>query len=81
MERRVGEAETLYGSVTSADIAEALAARQFDIDKRKIVLNEPLKQIGEFDVTVKIHRDVTAQVKVKIVPLGGTATPAPAATA
>ncbi len=65
--RRVGENDILYGSVTSADVAHALQAKQFDIDKKKIVLPEPLKALGEFTVPVKIHRDVTAQVKVKVV--------------
>lgn len=65
--RRVGENDTLYGSVTSADIAQALQAKQFDVDKRKITLPEPLKALGEFTVPVKIHRDVTAHVKVRIV--------------
>ena len=74
--RRVGEHDTLYGSVTSADIAEALAEKQFDIEKRKVVLPEPLKQVGEFEVAVKIHRDVPAHVKVKIVALGATEQPA-----
>jgi large subunit ribosomal protein L9 len=68
--RRVGEHETLYGSVTSADIADALAEKHFDIDKRKIVLAEPLKQVGEFEVPVRIHHDVPAHVTVKVVPLG-----------
>jgi large subunit ribosomal protein L9 len=79
--RRVGEHEALYGSVTSADIAEALAEKGFDIEKRKITLAEPLKQLGEFEVAVKIHHDVPAHVKVKIVPLGAAAPeagPAPA---
>ena len=66
--RRVGENETLYGSVTSADIAAALHARGFEVDKRKISLAEPLKTLGETAVPVKIHREVTAQVKVKVVP-------------
>ena len=66
--RRVGENETLYGSVTSADIAHALAAKGFDIDKKKIQLADPLKALGENTVPVRIHRDVTAQVKVKVVP-------------
>jgi large subunit ribosomal protein L9 len=66
--RRVGENETLYGSVTSADIAEGLAAREFTVDRRKIQLAEPLKSLGEHVVPVKLHRDVTAHVKVKIVP-------------
>lgn len=71
--RRVGENDTLYGSVTSADIAEALQAKGFDIDKRKIQLVDPLKALGESAVPVKIHRDVTAQVKVKVVPEKKTA--------
>jgi large subunit ribosomal protein L9 len=66
--RRVGEHDALYGSVTSADIAHALEAKGFTIDKRKISLAEPLKTIGEVTVPVKIHRDVVAQVKVKVVP-------------
>ena len=66
--RRVGENDTLYGSVTSADIAQALKDKGFDVDKRKIALAEPLKALGENTVPVKIHRDVTAQIKVKVVP-------------
>jgi large subunit ribosomal protein L9 len=66
--RRVGEHETLYGSVTTADIAEALAAQQFSLDRRKIQLSEPLKSIGEHIVPIKLHRDVVAQLKVKVVP-------------
>ena len=66
--RRVGENQTLYGSVTSADIAQALEAKGLSVEKRKIALAEPLKALGEFTVPVKIHRDVTAQVRVKVVP-------------
>ena len=66
--RRVGENDTLYGSVTTADIAHALETKGFSVEKRKIVLPEALKALGEYSVPVKIHRDVTAQVKVKIVP-------------
>ena len=66
--RRVGENDTLYGSVTSADIAQALKEKGFDIDKRKISLPEPLKALGASTVPVKIHREVTAQVRVKVVP-------------
>jgi large subunit ribosomal protein L9 len=66
--RRVGENETLYGSVTTADIAEALAARDFPVDRRKVQLSEPLKTLGEHVVPVKLHREVTAQVKLRIVP-------------
>jgi large subunit ribosomal protein L9 len=66
--RRVGENETLYGSVTSSDIVHALAAKGFEIEKRRVVLPEPLKALGEAEVPIKIHRDVTARVKVKVVP-------------
>ena len=65
--RRVGENDTLYGSVTSADIAQALKDKGFDVDKRKIVLADSLKALGESTIPVKIHRDVTAQLRVKIV--------------
>jgi large subunit ribosomal protein L9 len=68
--RKVGETEALYGSVTSGDIADALAEKGFVLDKRKIQLNEPLKKIGESDVPVKLHRDVTATVKVRVVAQG-----------
>ena len=66
--RRVGENETLYGSVTSADIAHALEAKGFEIEKRRIQLADPLKALGETTVPVKIPRDVTAQLRVKVVP-------------
>jgi large subunit ribosomal protein L9 len=66
--RRVGETEALYGSVTSSDIAEALAAKGFDLDRRKLQLHEPIKKIGNYDVPVKLHRDVTVQLKVRVVP-------------
>jgi len=66
--RRVGENNTLYGSVTSADIAQALLAKGFEIEKRKIQLADPIKALGEFTVPVKVHREVVAQVKVKVVP-------------
>src|SRR3954467_8061083 len=69
--RRVGEHDTLYGSVTSADIAQALQAKGFEIDKRRIQLHDPLKALGETMVPVRIHRDVIAQVKVKVVPQQG----------
>jgi large subunit ribosomal protein L9 len=65
--RRVGEHNALYGSVTSQDIAQALKEKGFDVDRRKIVLAEPLKALGESMVPVKIHRDVTAQLRVKVV--------------
>jgi len=56
----------MFGSVTSGDIAEGLAAQGFKIDKRQAQLAEPLKTIGEFPVTVKVFRDVTAQIKVSV---------------
>jgi large subunit ribosomal protein L9 len=68
--RRVGENETLYGSVTASDIDEALAARELGVDRRKIQLSEPLKTLGEHVVPVKLHREVTADVKVKVVAAG-----------
>ena len=64
--RKTGENDQMFGSVTSADIAEALAAQGFKIDKRQAQLGEPLKTIGEFPVTIKVFRDVTAQIKVTV---------------
>jgi large subunit ribosomal protein L9 len=69
--RRVGETEALYGSVTSSDIAEALAAKGFDLDRRKIHLPEPIKRLGEYEVPVKLHREVTLKLKVRVVAEGG----------
>jgi large subunit ribosomal protein L9 len=66
--RRVGENSALYGSVTSADIADALAAHQYSVDRRKIQLGDPLKALGDHVVPVKLYRDVIAQVKVKVAP-------------
>jgi large subunit ribosomal protein L9 len=65
--RRVGERDTLYGSVTTSDIAEALARQGFEIDRRKITLAEPLKHLGEFSVPIRLHRDVNTPVKVLVV--------------
>jgi len=64
--RRTGEHDQLFGSVTSSDIAEALAKKGFDIDRRKIQLHDPLKTLGEFTVPVKLHKDVSAHFKVVI---------------
>ena len=69
--RRVGETEQLYGSVTAADIAEFLKTKGFEIDRRKLILPEPIKTIGEHDVPLKLHREVTAPLKVKVVKEGG----------
>ena len=68
--RRVGETETLYGSVTAADVAASLLEQSFEIDRRKIQLAEPLKRLGEHRVAVKVHREVTAEVTVRIVKEG-----------
>ena len=65
-ERKVGDNDHLFGSVTSGDIAQQLEEKGFTIDKRKISLEEPLKTVGEFHVPVKLHRDVTAHVKVTV---------------
>lgn len=64
--RKAGENDQLFGSVTSADIAEALAAQGFTIDKKKIVLPEPIKQMGEYEIPVKLHRELTATVKLTV---------------
>ncbi len=64
--RKTGENDQMFGSVTSADIAEGLGAQGFKIDKRQAQLSEPLKAIGEFPVTIKVFRDVTAQIKVTV---------------
>ena len=64
--RKSGEHDALFGSVTSADIARELENRGFNIDRRKIQLQEPLKALGEFNVPIRLHRDVTTNVKVTI---------------
>jgi large subunit ribosomal protein L9 len=69
--RKVGETDALFGSVTNADIAESLAAKGFDIDRRKVQLHDPIKKLGEYSVPVKLHRDVTVTLKVKVAAEGG----------
>jgi len=64
--RKSGENGHLFGSVTSSDIAAALETQGFEVDRRKIQLDEPLKSLGEFNVAIKLYRDVTAQVKAKV---------------
>jgi len=64
--RRAGEQGHLFGSVTSSDIAAELAKQGFEIDRRKIQLGEPLKSLGEFKVAIRLHREVTARVTVKV---------------
>jgi large subunit ribosomal protein L9 len=79
--RKVGEHGNLFGSVTAIDVAERLASQGYKIDRRKIQLNSPIKVLGEYEVGVKLHREVTAAVKVKVEPEGGVqpAAEAPAA--
>ncbi len=66
LKRKVGEQDKLYGSVTALDIVEALAARGLQLDRRTIDLPEPIKTIGEFEVPVKLHREVIGKAKVKV---------------
>jgi large subunit ribosomal protein L9 len=73
--RKVGETEALYGSVTSGDIAEALAAKGFDLDRRKLQLREPIKKLGEYEIPVKLHPEVTTRIKVRVVAEGGNEKP------
>ena len=68
--RRVGETDALYGSVTSADIADFLKAKGFELDRRKLILPEPIKAIGDHDVPLKLHREVTVPLKVHVVKEG-----------
>ncbi len=65
--QKAGENDQLFGSVTSKDVAEALAQKNFTIDRRKVQLEEPIKQLGEFKVPVRLHKDVTAEVTVQVV--------------
>src|SRR5215469_16139955 len=65
--QKAGDQDQLFGSVTSKDVADALAAKNFTIDRRKIQLDEPIKQLGEFKLPVKLHKDVTAEVTVQVV--------------
>ncbi len=68
LKRKAGEQDKLYGSVTALDVAEALAARGLQIDRRSIELAEPIKTVGEFDVPVKLHHEVVGKVKVTVEP-------------
>ena len=77
--RKSGAEGHLFGSVTSADIAAELAAQGFEVDRRKIILHEPLKSVGEFKVAIRLHREVTAHVTVKVVAEAREEAPAAAA--
>jgi large subunit ribosomal protein L9 len=64
---KAGEEERLFGSITSMDIAEALKKEGFDIDRKKILLEEPIKRLGSHTVSIKIHSDVTTQVHINVI--------------
>ena len=65
--QKAGENDQLFGSVTAKDIADGLAAQNFTIDRRKVHMEEPIKQLGEFKVPVRLHKDVTAEITVHVV--------------
>ncbi len=64
---KTGEDDKLFGSVTNMNIADALASEGFDIDKKKIVMDEPIKRLGEYSVTIKLHPEISTQIKVQVV--------------
>ncbi len=66
IEAKAGEEDKLFGSVTSKDIAEAIAEKGMEVDKKKIQLDEPIKRLGEYDVAIKIQQDVSATVKLEV---------------
>ncbi len=74
-ERKVGQNDQLFGSVTAADIAEALAAQGIEVDKRKVMLGEPIKALGEYEVSVKFHHNVLPKIKVVVAREGGPLEP------
>ena len=77
-ERKAGEGGTLFGSVTSMDVAAALQAKGYEIDRKKIVLRDTIKETGEYTVKVKLHREVTIDIPVNVIPEGGEPEPAKA---
>lgn len=66
--RKAGEGGSLYGSVTALDIADFLITHKIDLDKRKIQLEEPIKALGEYQVPIRLHREVTVPIKVIVEP-------------
>jgi len=68
--RRVGESDVLFGSVNTADIAEAMLAKGFEVDRRKLQLAEPIKKLGEYDVPLRLSPEVIAHIKVRVVAEG-----------
>lgn len=77
-ERKAGDGGTLFGSVTTMDVADALQAKGYEIDRRKIVLKDAIKETGEYTVKVKLHREVTLDVPVTVTAEGAEAVKAPA---
>ena len=75
--RRVGETDTLYGSVTVGDIVMWWSERGIDIERKRFTLSEPIKQLGEYDVPVRLHREVTANLKVHVIKEGADEVTAP----
>jgi len=65
-QRKTGENDQMFGSVTTGDVADALHAQNFEVDKRQVQLNEPIKALGEFPVTIKVFRDVIAEIRVYV---------------
>ncbi len=72
-ERRAGEGGTLFGSVTSMDIADALQAKGYEIDRRKIQLKDTIKETGDYTVNIRLHREVNLEIPVSVTPEGGAA--------
>jgi large subunit ribosomal protein L9 len=66
--KKAGESGTLYGSVTSAEVADLLAAEGIEVDRKKIVLDEPIKSLGSFEVKIRLHRKVVGQIKLQVAP-------------
>ena len=66
LSRKAGETDQLFGSVTTGDISEALEAQGYTIDRKKITLAEPIKLVGEYDIPIKLHREVTTNVKLTV---------------
>jgi large subunit ribosomal protein L9 len=73
IEKRTGEHGQLFGSVTANDIADALEAKGLQVDKRRIELAHPIKNLGVHDVEIRLHKDVSAHIQVEVVPIGGEA--------
>ncbi len=71
LEVRVGEGDKMYGSVTAANIADAMLEQGVEIDRRKLVLENPIRTLGEFEVKVKLHQDVDSSINVQVVKFGG----------